>query len=127
MEYPHSRDLTLRFLFRPLSTRVGPHLALLAGFTVSGLVHELVISLPAGGGYGGPTLFFGIQAGAILVERSDRGRMLGLGRGWRGWFLVVVVLLLPAPLLFHGPFVGEVMLPFFQFLGAIRCPTICTI
>src|SRR5262249_806890 len=43
------RYLTHRFLFRPLAVRLGPRRALFAGFLFSGVVHDLVISLPAGG------------------------------------------------------------------------------
>ena len=50
------RDLTHRFLFRPLSGWLGPHGAIVGGFLFSGVVHDLVSSVPAGGGYGGPTL-----------------------------------------------------------------------
>src|SRR5205085_6806357 len=75
------RDLTHTFLFRPLTAWLGPAGALLAGFGFSGLVHDLVISVPARGGYGGPTLFFVVQGVALLAERSAAGRRLGLGRG----------------------------------------------
>src|SRR3954470_5701714 len=71
------RDLTHRFLFRPLTARLGPRAGLAAGFVFSGLIHELAISVPAGAGYGGPTLFFCLQVPAILFERSRPGRALG--------------------------------------------------
>lgn len=113
------RDLTHRFLFAPLSTRCGPVGAVLVGFLFSGLVHDAVISLPAGGGYGGPTLFFLLQGAGLLVERSHVGRWLGLGKGWRGWLFTLVCLLVPAPLLFHPPFVTRVVVPFLHAIGAI--------
>ena len=112
------RDLTYRFLFRPLSARLGPRLATISGFVFSGLVHDLVISLPACGGYGLPTLFFGTQAAAILIERSHAGRIARLGRGWSGWLFTAVVLVLPAFWLFHPPFVRNVFVPFMEALGA---------
>lgn len=113
------RDLTHRFFFRPLNSRLGPRRALLAGFVFSGLIHDLVISVPAGGGYGWPTLFFGVQAAAIFAERSHAGRAAGLGRGWRGWLFAVLVLALPAYGLFHPPFVVNIIVPFMRALGAL--------
>jgi alginate O-acetyltransferase complex protein AlgI len=112
------RDLTLQFLFRPLARRTNPIAALLIGFVASGLIHDAVISIPAKGGYGGPTLFFSIQAAAILIERTTAGRPIGLARGWRGWVFTAVVLLVPSPLLFHKQFVTQVVVPFMEALGA---------
>jgi len=106
------RDLTHRYLFQPFTRSLGPRAALLAGFVVSGLVHDLVISVPARGGLGLPTLYFTLQGFAILVERSALGRRLGLGRGWRGWLWTVLVVAGPVAVLFHPAFVDRVMLPF---------------
>jgi hypothetical protein len=114
------RDLTYRFLFRPLTARRGPTGALFAGFAFSGLVHDLVISVPAGAGYGGPTWFFLMQAAALSLERSRLGRTLGLGRGVWGGFFALMALAGPALLLFHPPFVHRVVLPFMEVLGAVR-------
>ena len=116
------RDVTHRFLFRPLAKRCGPRCAAVGGFLVSGLVHELVISVPAGGGYGGPTLFFLIQAAALLFERTRTGQTLGLGQGWRGWVFTMSMLAAPVYWLFHPPFVLNVMVPFMDFLGAGGSP-----
>ena len=82
-------------------------------------MHEVVISFPAGGGYGGPTVFFMLQAAAIALERSALARRLGLGRGWRGWLFACAALVLPVGLLFHAPFLRNVVLPFLQALGAV--------
>jgi D-alanyl-lipoteichoic acid acyltransferase DltB (MBOAT superfamily) len=113
------RDLTHRFVFLPLSARLGPRAAVLAGFVVSGVVHDVVISWPAGGGYGGPTVYFMAQAVGLLGERTVAGRRLGLGRGWRGRGFTMVVLVAPLPLLFHVPFVTRVVVPFMDTLGAL--------
>jgi hypothetical protein len=113
------RDLTHRFLFRPLTRRFGVRGGIAGGFVFSGLVHEFVISVPAGGGFGGPTLFFALQGIGILVERSRFGREIGLARGARGWFFAMLVLALPAPCLFHSPFVERIMIPFMDSVGAI--------
>jgi alginate O-acetyltransferase complex protein AlgI len=110
------RDLTHRFLFRPLTPSIGAKPALVVGFLISGMVHDLVISLPAGGGYGGPTLFFILQAAAILLERSALGKRLGLGRGVIGWIFTLIVLVGPVFLLFHAPFVTNVISPFVEWI-----------
>lgn len=113
------RDLTHRFLFRPLRRWAGARGAIVAGFLISGLIHEAVISLPAGGGYGLPTVFFLLQAAAMLTERSRIGKQLGLARGWRGRLFTLTVLIAPAACLFHPPFVLRVIVPFMTTLGAL--------
>lgn len=113
------RDLTHRFLFRPCAKWFGSGGGVLAGFLSSGVIHDLVISVPARGGYGGPTVFFAIQGAALLLERSGLGRDLGLGAGWRGRLFAAVMLLAPAQLLFHRPFVVGIIVPFMRFIGAL--------
>ena len=111
------RDLTHQFLFRPLALRWGPRWAVMIGFLFSGLIHDLVISLPAEGGYGWPTLYFVIQLVGLLLERSRIGRKVGLGRGWRGRVFTLLVLAGPAYGLFHPPFVRNVVVPFMTAIG----------
>ncbi|MBY0460848.1 MAG: membrane bound O-acyl transferase family-domain-containing protein [Gemmataceae bacterium] len=112
------RDLTHRFLFRPLSARLGARAGLAAGFLFSGVVHDVVISGPVNAGYGWPTLYFVIQGLGLLAEKSKLGRKLGLGAGWRGRAFAAVVTIGPAYGLFHPPFVRGVVLPFLGALGA---------
>jgi Membrane bound O-acyl transferase family len=113
------RDLAHRFLFLPFTAWFGPRWGLLAGFIFSGAVHDLVISVPAQGGYGGPTAFFAIQGAAIVFERSAFGRRIGLGKGRLGRAFTVLVLIAPLYLLFHRPFVMRVMVPFMRAIGAV--------
>jgi membrane bound O-acyltransferase family protein len=112
------RDFAHQFLFRPIALRCGANVALLATFLFSGLLHDLVISIPAGGGYGLPTVFFLIQALATKFEKSTIGIRLGLGIAWRGWLFTAFVLLMPARLLFHDSFITNVVVPFMKVLGA---------
>lgn len=98
-------------IFRPLARRVGVGPATGAVFVASGLMHELVLSVPAGGGYGLPTLFFLIQLCAVLLERSALGTRLGLEDGVSGRVFTVLAVGAAAPLLFHVPFQREVVLP----------------
>jgi hypothetical protein len=113
------RDLTHRLLFRPCATRFGPRWGIVVGFLCSGAIHDLVISVPAGGGYGGPTAFFVIQGLAMMCERSALGRRVGLGAGWSGRLFAAAMLVAPIGLLFHRPFVVGVIVPFMRALGAI--------
>ncbi len=113
------RDLAYRVLFQPLTRRWGARRALLAGFFFSGLLHELVVTAPAGGGYGGPTVFFTLQGVLILLERSPFGRSLGLGQGIRGWAFVVGELAAMASLAFPTPFIQNIVLPMMRATGAL--------
>jgi alginate O-acetyltransferase complex protein AlgI len=112
------RDITHRFLFRPFAARWSARSGLAAVFLFSGVVHDLVISLPAGAGYGLPTLYFVIQGAAMLVERTKRAKKFGLGEGWRGRAFTAAVVLGPACGLFHPWFAREVVLPFLDAIGA---------
>ncbi|HWY75700.1 MAG TPA: membrane bound O-acyl transferase family-domain-containing protein, partial [Verrucomicrobiae bacterium] len=105
--------------FRPVLRRLGAAWATIVVFLVSGLVHELVISVPAGGGYGLPTLYFLLQAAGILIERSVVGRKLGLRRGFAGWSFTAVFTAGPVFWLFHPPFIHHVILPFFKAIHAM--------
>jgi len=113
------RDLTHRFIFRPLQRPLGPIGALLTGFLLSGLVHDLVISLPAGGGYGLPTIYFVIQGAGIIGERTITGRRFGLGKGVIGRTYCLTLLIGPVGLLFHRPFVCDVIVPFLKVIGGL--------
>ena len=86
---------------------------------VSGLIHDLVISLPARGGYGLPTLYFLLQGAGVAVERSRFGGRFGLGHGARGWCFMMVFLVVPVFGLFHPWFVLRVILPFMRAIHAL--------
>lgn len=108
-----------RFIMRPLARRHGARFAGFIVFALSGLVHETVISLPARGGWGGPMLYFLLHALGIVVEKSATGHRLGLGRGVRGWCWMFLFTVVPLPLLFHAPFVRNVIVPFYRSLAAL--------
>jgi alginate O-acetyltransferase complex protein AlgI len=112
-------DLALRLIFRPAAPQLGIAGATVLAFLGSGLVHELVISLPAGAGYGLPTAYFLTQGLGVLTERSSPGKWLGLRAGVRGWLFTMIVVAGPAFWLFHPPFVKHVILPFMQAIGAL--------
>jgi alginate O-acetyltransferase complex protein AlgI len=83
---------------RPLAPRLGRPASVIVAFLASGLLHELAISVPAGGGYGLPTLYFAIHG--ALVAAGARGRAVTL-----------LAVILPLPLLFHLPFLRAIVIP----------------
>jgi hypothetical protein len=93
-------EMTALVVQRPLAPRLGRDRALLVSFLVSGLLHEVVLSLPVRAGFGLPTLYFVIQGAFVLWQRDRRGRLATI--------LAVVV---PVPLLFHPWFVHGVAVP----------------
>jgi len=113
------RQLSHELIFRPLVGRMGPRLAGFLVFVFSGLLHDLVISVPAGGGYGLPTLYFTIQGLGTAVEHSSAGKKLRVRRGLRGWLFMAAVTALPVFWLFHPPFVKHVIIPFMYAIRAL--------
>jgi Membrane bound O-acyl transferase family len=101
--------------FKPLLPFLGPIGATFAVFVASGLVHELVISVPAQGGYGLPTLYFLIQFAGMMLERTKPLRRRMRHPILRRLFMVGFVLI-PLPLLAHAWFVHHVAVPMFAWL-----------
>jgi len=112
-------DLAVSLVFRPVARHTTVLAATLIAFAVSGLVHELVISLPAGAGFGLPTAYFLLQGLGVWAERSPAGKRMRLGGGIAGWAFTKVVVAGPAFFLFHPPFVRHVILPFMRSTGAL--------
>lgn len=113
------RQIGYELVFVPFRKIVGASAATAAIFLSSGLIHDLVISLPAGAGYGLPTLYFVLQGAGLLAEKTAAGRKLGLARGWVGRAYAFTVAAGPAFWLFHPPFVLRVMIPFMKTVGAL--------
>ena len=113
------RQLSYEFVFRPLRVPLGVAMASMCVFVASGLIHDLVISIPARGGYGLPTAYFVLQGLGVLFERSRPGHALGLGRGVAGWIYMALFTAGPAFFLFHPPFVFHVILPFVRAIKAL--------
>lgn len=112
------RDLAAQCIFRPVARRAGVASATWAVFLFSGIIHDLVISLPAGAGYGRPTLYFLIQAIAVQFEHGALAKRLGMRSAIGGRILTLVAVLAPVDLLFHAPFRTNVIIPFMEALGA---------
>jgi alginate O-acetyltransferase complex protein AlgI len=109
-------EMTASAVYRPLGKRFGRTAALVAAFAVSGLLHELAISVPVRAGFGLPLLYFLLHGVLVAVERAlaARGRALGgfTGRAW-----VIAWLVAPLPLLLHRPFLSGVIWPLLGISG----------
>ena len=101
------RDFAQACIGLTIAKRWGRLAALWIVFLFSGLVHELVISVPAGAGYGWPFGYFVLQAFGIMVEKRF---------GLRGHLWVLTMTGPLSLLLFHPPFVERVMSPFLETL-----------
>ena len=108
------RDLAHTTIFMPAARRLGAGGATWVVFIVSGIAHDLVISVAAHGGYGWPTVYFIVQGVGHAIEQRCQITSALVWR-LRAWVFVA----LPLPLLFHAPFVLRVMRPFFINLHAL--------
>lgn len=105
------RDFTHHSVFRPAARKWGAATATWISFVFSGLVHELAISIPAGGGYGLPFAYFLLQGVGIWLERLAARRGLPVRGGTGGWLFAVLFTVPAAVLLFHPPFAQNVIVP----------------
>jgi len=113
------RHLAHEFIFQPLLRRTGAIVAGLVVFLVSGLIHELVISVPARGGYGLPTAYFLLQGLGVIFERSPWAGHLAFKRKLPARIFTLWVTAAPLYWLFHPAFVQRVILPFMRAIHAL--------
>jgi hypothetical protein len=113
------RQLAHEFVFRPLHKLTGASVAGLLVFVASGLIHDLVISVPARGGYGLPTAYFVVQGLGVVFERSSLARRIGLQTGLPARIFTLLVTAAPVFWLFHPPFVHRVIIPFMRAIHAL--------
>jgi hypothetical protein len=98
-----------RLLFLPpLTKRFGLRRGVLGVFLISGLLHEMAISFPAQGGFGGPLIYFAVQAACLAFEKHRRIKSRALA---------LLCFLLPLPFLFHQPFREVFVWPLLQWLA----------
>ena len=99
-----------RIFFLPgLTKRFGLKSGVIGVFILSGLLHEFAISYPAGAGWGGPLVYFGIQAILMLAEKRVK---------LRGSLWTLSAILIPLPILFHAPFREACVWPLIQFISS---------
>jgi alginate O-acetyltransferase complex protein AlgI len=105
-------EMTAIGIYRPLEGRLGRTAATMTGFCLSGLFHELAISVPVKAGFGLPLLYFLLHGALVLLERAMERRGRPIGRyGWAARAWTLAWLALPLPLLFHPAFIQGVVWP----------------
>lgn len=104
-------EMTALIAYRPLKRAIGMENALTVSFLLSGLLHEIAISLPVMGGFGLPMIYFGIHAFAMHLEAHSTivKKIIQQKRLSHVW--VMSLLILPMPLLFHQEFIQHVLMP----------------
>jgi len=95
-------QMMARAVRQPLVPLLGDKGSLFEVFVGSGLLHELAITVPVGGGYGLPTLFFIFHGLICMLEKKDSA-VMGV--------LCGVVLVVGLPFLFGEKFVDEIIMP----------------
>ena len=103
-------EMTSIAVHRPLKKFTNHKFATIVAFAFSGLLHELAISLPVNQGYGLPSLYFVIQAVALLLEKKIQLKSKTLKHIWVLFWLIV-----PIPLLFHQYFLEGIIWPMVSF------------
>lgn len=109
-------EMTALIAYRPLKTKIGVEKALIASFLLSGLLHEIAISLPVRTGYGLPMIYFGIHAIAMQLEAKSTFIKRITQHKFLSHIWVMTLLILPMPLLFHPAFMQHVLIPLRTFL-----------
>lgn len=104
-------EMTTLIAYRPLKFKIGKTAAMILSFLLSGILHEIAISLPVKAGYGLPMLYFALHG--ILMYAEDKSARVQkilankvLSHVWvLGW------LVFPIHLLFHPAFMEGVLKP----------------
>lgn len=103
-------EMTTIAVYRPLVDRIGRGPALMAGFALSGLLHEMAISVPVRAGLGLPLLYFLMHGALVLIERALARAGFPL-TGWVGRAWAIFWVVAPLPILFHRPFLAGIAWP----------------
>lgn len=105
-------EMDLLLFMRPLR-KISKRWAPLLMLVVSGLLHELALSYPAGGGWGLPMIYFVIHGIGMHLERMSWFRRLD--DRIKPWWTRILVLA-PVGLVFHQPFRDAVPLQLLHLL-----------
>lgn len=109
-------EMTTLIAYRPLKKLLDNDRAVTASFLLSGLLHEVAISLPVMAGFGLPMIYFGIHAFAMYLETNSRVVQRIIQHPWLSHLWVFTLLVIPLPILFHYEFHQRVLMPLRDFI-----------
>jgi alginate O-acetyltransferase complex protein AlgI len=104
-------EMTTLIAYRPLKFKLGKAGAMILSFLLSGLLHEIAISLPVKAGYGLPMLYFALHGMLMYAEEKSTLVQKILANKVLSHIWVLGWLVLPIHLLFHPAFVEGVLRP----------------
>lgn len=92
-----------RLFYKPLKRYLPRRSLQFSVFLISGIFHDMFMSLPVDAGYGKCTAYFLIQGLAVIFEEQFLKKYFDRHSGWGGVWAFSVILV-PLPLLFHWDF-----------------------
>lgn len=104
-------EMNRSLFLRGLRKRLGTRRAVLGVFALSGVLHEMGLSFPAGAGWGGPMGYFLLHG--VLTTFVEPRISSSLVKRALCWLAVFA----PLPLLFHAPFHDALVLPLIHGLS----------
>lgn len=111
-------EMNRKLFYSAFSNKFSRPYAVLFTFVISGLLHELGISYPAGSGWGLPTIYFIIHGSLVLIEDKYKIALANshiiIRKLW-----VWLSILIPLPLLFHEGFRNSIIIPLYRSLGVL--------
>lgn len=104
-------EMTTLIAYRPLKIKIGKTGAMMISFLLSGVLHEIAISLPVKAGYGLPMLYFALHGIVMYTEEKSKWVQKILANKILSHIWVMGWLILPIHLLFHTAFMQCVLKP----------------
>jgi hypothetical protein len=104
-------EMTTLIAYRPLKFKIGKTAAMIISFLLSGVLHEIAISLPVKAGYGLPMLYFALHGILMYTEEKSAFVQKILASKILAHLWVLGWLILPIHLLFHPAFMEGVLKP----------------
>lgn len=104
-------EMTTLIAYRPLKFKFEKTGAMMTSFLLSGILHEIAISLPVKAGYGLPMLYFTLHGMLMYAEEKNSFVQKILANKVLSHLWVLGWLILPIHLLFHPAFMEGVLKP----------------